>query len=137
MIKPGRGKPAGKVVQVNVYDLQENNDTWYQWGLGFYHSGVQVDDQEYTFSSGGVFSHAPKNVPDARFRETIKIGVFRGNSSDFDRILAQLRTEFPGTEYNVLSKNCNCFADTLVKRLLNQEIPPYINRMANIATYFS
>ena len=139
MIKPGNRKNSGsgKVITVNVYDLHENNDTLYSWGLGFYHSGVQVDNEEFTFSSGGVFSHSPKNVPDVKFRESIKMGTFQGTSADFDRIISSLRESFPGSEYNVLTRNCNSFAEELVRRLLHKEIPLYINRMANIGSYFS
>jgi len=36
-------------VFLNVYDLHENNDTFYPIGLGFYHSGVQIGRDEYTF----------------------------------------------------------------------------------------
>lgn len=75
-------------VFLNVYDLHENNDMLYPWGLGFYHSGVQIGREEYTFgkiiqwhsqcdhllthslsflslslllaSSAGIFTHNPK-----------------------------------------------------------------------------
>ena len=38
-------------IYLNVYDLHENNDTLYPLGLGFYHSGVQIDRDEYTFGN--------------------------------------------------------------------------------------
>jgi len=46
----GRSPTAGsQEVFLNVYDLHENNDTFYPIGLGFYHSGVQIGRDEYTF----------------------------------------------------------------------------------------
>mgnify|MGYP003385808959 CR=1 FL=1 len=57
-----------------IYSLlipgQHNNYT-HEFGIGTYHSGVQVGGREYTFSGGsGVFFHDPKDVPgDATFRE--------------------------------------------------------------------
>ncbi len=36
-------------VYVNIYDLHENNDFLYQFGLGLYHSGVHIGREEYTF----------------------------------------------------------------------------------------
>ncbi len=46
---------SGNRVYLNVYDLNENNAVWYPWGLGLYHSGVQLGREEYTF---GKFSHS-------------------------------------------------------------------------------
>lgn len=39
----------GSEIYLNVYDLDDNNAILYPWGLGFYHSGVQVGREEYTF----------------------------------------------------------------------------------------
>ena len=36
-------------VYLNVYDLAEQNDLLYQFGLGMYHSGVHIGREEYTF----------------------------------------------------------------------------------------
>lgn len=44
---------SGNRVYLNVYDLNDNNAIWYPWGLGLYHSGVQLGREEYTF---GMFS---------------------------------------------------------------------------------
>lgn len=54
----GFGGNNSKVI-LNVYDLQENNDIYYPWGLGFYHSGVQIGREEYTF--GNMFVHIWKS----------------------------------------------------------------------------
>jgi hypothetical protein len=90
-------------VFINVYDLHESNDTFYSWGIGMYHSGVQIghfhvfdlkninylfnfylflDDKEYTFGGGGgIFTHQPRDVPSAKFRETVYLGEFKGKYS--------------------------------------------------------
>ena len=48
----------GTKVVLNVYDLGPTNEYLYPWGLGTYHSGLQVFGQEYTFAGGsGVFFH--------------------------------------------------------------------------------
>jgi hypothetical protein len=46
---PSGGNTQQQEVFLNVYDLHENNDTFYPIGLGFYHSGVQIGRDEYTF----------------------------------------------------------------------------------------
>jgi deubiquitinase DESI2 len=66
---------AAEPVFVNVYDLHASNDYVYSFGLGAYHSGVEVYGVEYSFGSGGgVFSHAPKVGSGANFRESIPLG---------------------------------------------------------------
>lgn len=42
-------------IYLNVYDLNENNDIYYPWGLGFYHSGLQVGREEYTFGKSKFY----------------------------------------------------------------------------------
>ena len=125
-------------VVLNVYDLHENNDLLLPLGLGLFHSGVQINSAEYTFASGGgVFSTEPKYAPGAKFRESIDMGEFKGTSRDMDKILDELRVEFRGTDYNIILRNCNHFAEAFIKKLLNKEIPGYINRLAFIGSFFS
>ncbi len=53
MARIGGFNVGNNQVFLNVYDLHENNDMLYPWGLGFYHSGVQVGREEYTFGEKG------------------------------------------------------------------------------------
>ena len=118
-------------IRVNVYDLHEQNEMLYPFGLGLYHSGVEVNGLEYTFGSGsGIFNHPSKQAPNVKFRESILVGIFRGTTRDFDRVIDSLRNDFSGTKYHLLERNCNSFAEMLVFRLLNVQIPGWINRMA-------
>jgi len=124
-------------VYLNVYDLNQANENLYPLGLGMYHSGVQVGGLEWSFAGGaGVFSDTPKSAAGATFRESIDMGVFAGTSSDLDRILDSLRPHFPGDQYNILSKNCNSFADAFCQKLVNRPIPGFVNRLANLGSYF-
>jgi len=126
-------------VVLNVYDLNPDaNDVLYGFGLGLYHSGVQVGGNEWTFASGsGIFSHDPRQAGGARFREAIEMGSFSGTQRDLDRILDELRDSFKGTNYHILTMNCNSFSEALVTRMLNKSIPGFVNRMAMIGSYFS
>jgi len=125
-------------VLINVYDLNESNEYLYGVGLGLYHSGVQVGGLEWTFASqAGIFSTEPKYAPGARFRESIDMGVFDGSSREVDLILDELRKEFRGSDYNILTKNCNSFAGAFAHKLVNRHPPAYINRMAEIGACFS
>ncbi len=124
-------------VYLNVYDLHQVNESLYNIGLGMYHSGVQVGGLEWSYAGGaGVFSDSPKSAAGATFRESIDMGVFSGTSSDLDRILDELRPHFQGEKYNILSKNCNSFADALCQQLVRKPIPAFVNRLANLGSYF-
>ena len=40
-------------------------------------------------------------------------------------------------EYNLISQNCNHFCQAFSRKLLNRNIPSYVNRAANIGYYLS
>jgi hypothetical protein len=66
------------IVFLNVYDLQDN-EALINFGLGVFHSGVEIKGEEWTFGSGGgIFSSSPKNAGGAKFRESITMGEFNG-----------------------------------------------------------
>ena len=124
-------------VVLNIYDLNEMNETLFNLGLGMYHSGVEIGGSEYTFSSGsGVFSHPPRAAGGARFREAVDMGMLP-SAGALSTAIEELRHEFKGSDYNVLEKNCNHFAQALIWRLLNRQLPGYVNRMAGIGSMFS
>lgn len=85
---------------LNVYDLNEANENLYYLGLGLYHSGVVIDNREYTFASeSGIFSHTPRQVPgNAKFRESIKLGEFSGTQRQIEDAIAELKQDFKGQE---------------------------------------
>jgi len=125
-------------IVLNVYDLNESNEMLYPWGLGMFHSGVQIGGNEWTFASGsGIFSHDPRGAGGAKFREAIEMGEFKGTQSDLDRALDELRETFKGTSYHVLTMNCNSFADALVSKILHKNIPAWVNRLATIGAFFN
>jgi hypothetical protein len=125
-------------VILNVYDLNESNDIYYPWGLGLYHSGVQIGRDEYTFaSSAGIFTHPPKGAGGAKFRESLDLGEYKGTSKDLEMVINGLRSQFKGSDYHLLNNNCNHFANVLVVRLLGKEIPPFVNRMAYYGSFFA
>lgn len=65
------------------------------------------------------------------------MGEYNGSSRDFSNIIESLRPKFKGSDYNILSKNCNSFADNLLQRMLGKELPGFVNRMAYIGSMFS
>lgn len=138
-INVGNGRrPRAQPVHVNVYDLSDNS-ALYSLGLGVYHSGIEVDGREFTFASGsGVFSHAPRGAQGgAKFRERVYVGDVAITSAEIDACVARLKPDWPGSKYNVLTCNCNHFADALCTLLVGHGIPLWINRLSGIGAFFS
>ncbi|KDO30954.1 hypothetical protein SPRG_04142 [Saprolegnia parasitica CBS 223.65] len=130
-----KGKTA---VILNVYDLMEANAYTHGLGLGAFHSGVDIAGDEYSFAGGaGIFTCRPKQADGAVFRESIPMGYFEGSSNDARQVLDELRSEFQGHQYNLLTKNCNTFSNELCLRLLGVPIPAYVNRMAYLGSFLS
>ena len=76
---PGGAQGTGRLypVVLNVYDLSPVNDYIAWLGVGFYHSGLEIDGREWTFGSGagsgtGVFECRPREVP--AFRKAVPLG---------------------------------------------------------------
>jgi hypothetical protein len=124
---------VGTKVFLNVYDLSPVNDYLYIAGLGLHHSGVEIMGSEYSFASGaGIFESSPKFAPGARFREQIDLGSFDGGQAELKKAISVLRDDFGPDDYNLIRKNCNHFANALVRKLMNKAMPGHVNRLADI-----
>lgn len=71
---------------LNVYDLnpQSNKNPLFQLlGIGFYHSGVEINGIEYSYggnpnmSGTGVFSNAPLSDQSLDYKESFLMGTVR------------------------------------------------------------
>ena len=128
-------------VFLNLYDLHNCNGIMRAVGLGVYHSGVEVHDNEWTFAGGGgVFPHEPKRPPGdggafVVLHSTIEIGITTASAADVERITRKLESRFFGPEtYNILHHNCNHFSNALCTELTGRGIPGRVNRLANMTS---
>ncbi|XVE58480.1 hypothetical protein DITRI_Ditri04bG0172900 [Diplodiscus trichospermus] len=103
---------------------------------GIFHSAIQVyGDDEWSFGfceqGSGVFSCPSGKNPMYTYRESMVLG--RTNFSIFrvNQILRELSREWPGSSYDLLSKNCNHFCDEFCERLGVPKLPGWVNRFAN------
>ncbi|KAJ4792556.1 hypothetical protein LUZ62_043802 [Rhynchospora pubera] len=124
-------------VYLNVYDLTPINGYAYWLGLGVYHSGVQVHGVEYAYGAHdqavtGIFESEPQQCPGFQFRKSILIGRTDMNPRQVQRLMEELAMEYTGNTYNLISKNCNHFCNTVCLRLTSKPIPKWVNRLARI-----
>jgi hypothetical protein len=122
-------------ILLNIYDLNEINDYLYGMGIGFFHTGVEIQGFEFSFSSQGIIKTRPRLPQFGKFREQILMGVYNGSHHSMYAIIYKLQTsEFGVGKYHTTKKNCNHFSDTLCYELLKVNIPNWINRAANIGS---
>ncbi|XP_004513185.1 uncharacterized protein [Cicer arietinum] len=103
---------------------------------GIFHSAVQVfGEDEWSFGyceqGTGVFSCPSGQNPMYTYREAIVLGKTNFSIFKVNQILRELSREWPGTAYDLLSKNCNHFCDEFCERLDVPKLPGWVNRFAN------
>lgn len=134
----GPATGTGTTVYLNVYDLHTANRYAHTFGVGVYHTGVEIAGNEYTYAGGaGIFAMSPKVAPGAVFRESIRLGNLVDAPGALRRALDILRPDFGPDDYSLVKNNCNHFANALVMELLGKPIPSYLNRLASFGSFFS
>ncbi|XP_009104477.1 deSI-like protein At4g17486 isoform X1 [Brassica rapa] len=128
-------------VYLNVYDLTPINGYAYWFGLGVYHSGVEVHGIEYAFGaheypSTGIFEGEPKQCEGFTFRKSILIGKTDLGPLEVRATMDQLADKYKGSSYNLITNNCNHFCDDTCMKLTGNPIPSWVNRLARIGKLF-
>ncbi|XVE97358.1 hypothetical protein REPUB_Repub03eG0012800 [Reevesia pubescens] len=141
MVLMPRKKKVGSVpVYLNVYDLTPINGYAYWFGLGIYHSGVQVHGVEYGFgahehSTTGIFEVEPRQCPGFTFRKSILIGRTDLGPKDVRAFMEKLAREYCGNTYHLITKNCNHFCNDVCIQLTGKPIPRWVNRLARLEVF--
>ena len=130
-----------KPVTLNIYDLpgaEDTNAAMNPVGLGFYHSGVEINGYEYSFSTFGI-QRTPPRIPEfGRLREQLFIGSFVGTQQDINVAVNRLTaTGFAGSSYDLIHNNCNNFTEHFCQELVGKSIPLWVNRAASIGQSFT
>jgi hypothetical protein len=98
-----------------------------------------INSREYAYgghdrpNTTGVYWTEPRTVPPgATFRTEIIHGVTFATPAEIETIIRSTSEDFPGQSYNLLTKNCNHFTQTLCERLTGRRGPIWLNRAAQI-----
>ncbi|KAI4344092.1 hypothetical protein L6164_011362 [Bauhinia variegata] len=129
-------------VVLNVYDLTPLNNYMYWFGLGIFHSGIEVHGKEYGFGAhdfpaSGVFEVEPKKCPGFVYRCSVPLGQINMHPSEFRTFIENLASEYHGDTYHLISKNCNHFTDDVSRRLTGKRVPGWVNRLARLGALCS
>ena len=119
-------------VYLNIYDLHKiNNFIWY-FGLGVFHTGIELYGTEYSYGlNSGIFGTSPKSIMNLPLRETIYLGNTNKGYSEIYNIIIELKNTFKENNYNMLNNNCNHFCEMMSYKIVGTKIPNYINRLAS------
>jgi len=100
------------------------------FGTGAYHAAVEVYGAEwsygYTHRGTGVFECLPGACDMHIYREQVDLGILTMSREEVLEIINQITLEYPGSDYDLLKKNCCTFANDFVKRLGLPPIPPWV-----------
>ncbi|KAH9404689.1 Desumoylating isopeptidase 2 [Tyrophagus putrescentiae] len=168
-VKISKTSDGGEMVKLNVYGLSEVNKVIKKrnlinhdrnlffflkvinyFGLGIYHSGVEVYGSEWAYGGypkpiASIYRmRKPRDLTslsdiDGRFHfvQTIEMGKTHFTLKEVKMILDNLgKTDWIGTNYHLLYRNCNSFSTEFCKILCGNIIPPWINRVATIFSKF-
>ncbi|KAG1051685.1 hypothetical protein G6F43_006124 [Rhizopus delemar] len=119
------------------------NVGYYAFGIGIFHSGVEIGEKEYCFGGHdvpnitGVFVVEPRvGIPELFLKRTIDMGQANLVDKEIEELLLRLSDEFTGPSYNLLNRNCNHFTERFVYELTQKYTPSWINRAARLGTMF-
>lgn len=124
---------------LNVYDLTPINNYLYWFGLGVFHSAIEVYGSEYAFgaheyATSGVFEVVPRSCPGFVYRRSILLGSTEMSSSEFQSFMEHISAKYHGDTYHLVSKNCNHFTDDVCQQLTGKSIPRWVNRLAHLVS---
>ncbi|ETN79159.1 hypothetical protein NECAME_09965 [Necator americanus] len=129
-------------VRLNVYDMYWLNDYASNIGFGIFHSGIEVYGVEYAYGGhpyafSGVFENSPQDAEELgenfKFKQSIIIGETAITAAGVRELIKSLGQEYRGDRYHLISRNCNHFSAVLAKALTGNDIPTWINRLANLS----
>lgn len=119
-------------VELYVYDLSQGLASSLSLQFvgkqfdGIWHTGVVCYGYEYFFG-GGIQKMLPKTTPYGLPVKTHLLGKTKKSQAEFEHWLAQQRSRFSVSTYNLITNNCNNFTDACSKFLLGGvSIPDYI-----------
>jgi len=129
-------------VCINVYDLNETekyNKYTYYLGIGVFHSGVVIGEQEYSYGahgeeSTGIFWVEPGDAPSCKFRTRVELGQAIISENQVKAIITDLGRKYTGASYHILTRNCNHFTTEFCQRI-GLEVPSWVNRLAHVMQY--
>jgi hypothetical protein len=127
-------------VVLHIYDLGKTYipSAWNTVAkrYGAFHTALEVYGREYSYGmttdgwSTGVTWNEPGRNADHMYRETLRLGSTSLSESSVWNLLMELRMDWLGGDYNILTRNCHHFSFEFSRRLGVSAPPAWINDLA-------
>lgn len=127
-------------VTLHIYDVTTEgavsiiNKGLRAMGTGAFHAAVEVLGSEWSYGfldeGTGVFDCEPKQCEMHQYRESLPMGDTSLSEKQIKEVLDRLSAEWPGSEYDLLRKNCCSFSNTLCMELGVGPIPAWVTNLA-------
>jgi len=145
-----------KLVSVNIYEIDPPKNKFLdKIGMGLYHSGVVINGIEWAFgefnspneddlinedgiqriNEDGIQSMLPGTYNEYH-KQNLIIGEINISDFELECIMNTFRDKFLLNEYDLIKNNCNHFTKVFCKEICNYDLPKWINRAANISSFF-
>mmetsp|Transcript_27446 Transcript_27446/g.30565 ORF Transcript_27446/g.30565 Transcript_27446/m.30565 type:complete len:189 (+) Transcript_27446:45-611(+) len=134
---PGSQSP----VILNVYTLsyyKKINRFTSTLGLGgAFHTGVEVYGIEFAYACNrGVHALEPRTFPGCIYKKSFYMGDTTIEWEDIASVIRDMREQFRGTDYNLLTHNCHSFCEAFCRQLVNRRIPKRLKKLPRIIAHF-
>ncbi|GFH26002.1 DUF862 domain-containing protein, partial [Haematococcus lacustris] len=90
----------------------------FEWSFGFCEQGT------------GVYVVEARKNPIYHYRESVDLGYSPLSKQQIKQLLRQMKQEWPGASYELLSRNCCHFCEALAEGLGVRPLPAWVNRLA-------
>ena len=135
----------GNPVYLNIYHLSFVNFILQIFGIGLYHTTIEVQDLEYSFGStneevAGIFTNKAGTLSTRlRLKETVYLGNTLYNTYTIYKLLSNQYSYWLGSSYDPFVKNCNHFSKFFARLILNHQViyPDYVNRLSKYGMMFT
>ena len=135
----------GNPVYLNIYHLSFVNFILQIFGIGLYHTTIEVQDLEYSFGStneevAGIFTNKAGTISTRlRLKETIYLGNTLYNTYTIYKLLSYQYPYWLGSSYDPFVKNCNHFSKFFARMILSHQViyPDYVNRLSKYGMMFT
>jgi len=129
------------LVLLNVYDLRQelqrvNEFSNFSMDIvamgGAFHVAVEVFGSEWYYGTNGVECELPRTCEGHVYRCSVFLGRTSLSQHQFAEHMLQLCRTWRGRDYDVLARNCCCFADVLCDVLQVSPIPDWADRFPRL-----
>mmetsp|Transcript_8240 Transcript_8240/g.9150 ORF Transcript_8240/g.9150 Transcript_8240/m.9150 type:complete len:204 (-) Transcript_8240:420-1031(-) len=128
-----RRKKSSKV-HLNIYTLSQakgiSNKLSNKFGFKkAYHTAVEVYGIEYSYDeTRGIYAAKPREVKNAKLKKALYMGTANMKWPEVKNIVSELREQYDIDNYDLITRNCHHFCESLCQELVAMSIPSHLTK---------